>query len=70
MNPKVSQDRKTVRMLESLIRMAEAHARLLMKNQATTFDAVSIIILMEHSLMTNLFAELPPVLFNCIDDYN
>ena len=32
MNPKVNKDRKTVRMLESIIRMAEAHARLLMKS--------------------------------------
>jgi DNA helicase MCM9 len=55
MNPKVSKDRKTVRMLESLIRMTEAHARLLMKNEATLFDAVSVIILMEYTLMTDLF---------------
>lgn len=52
MNPRVSKDRKTVRMLESLIRMTEAHARLLMKSHATLFDAVSVIILMEHTLMT------------------
>ena len=32
MNPKVNKDRKTVRMLESIIRMTEAHARLLMKS--------------------------------------
>jgi DNA replicative helicase MCM subunit Mcm2 (Cdc46/Mcm family) len=42
-------------MLESLIRLSEAHARLLMKSQATLFDAVSIIILMEYTLMTCLF---------------
>lgn len=53
-------------MLESLIRLAEAHARLLMKSQATVYDAVCIIILIEHTLMTTLFgAELPPpILFN------
>lgn len=52
-------------MLESLIRMTEAHARLLMKSSATVFDAVSIIILMEHTLMTELFNGefLPSVLF-------
>ena len=57
-------------MLESLIRMTEAHARLLMKSSATVFDAVSIIILMEHTLMTNLFSEyLPSVLFDSKDQY-
>jgi DNA replicative helicase MCM subunit Mcm2 (Cdc46/Mcm family) len=42
-------------MLESLIRLSEAHARLSIKNQATLFDAVSIIILMEYTLMKCLF---------------
>ena len=53
-------------MLESLIRLAEAHARLLMKSQATVFDAICIIILIENSLMTCLFGvELPPpILFD------
>jgi DNA helicase MCM9 len=65
MNPKINKDRKTVRMLESLIRMTEAHARLLMKSAATIFDAVSVIILMEHTLMTDLYSGgyLPPVMF-------
>lgn len=69
MNPKVHKDRKTIRMLESLIRMSEAHARLLMKSSATLFDAVSVIILMEHTLMTNLFAgdSMPEVLFSNAD---
>jgi DNA replicative helicase MCM subunit Mcm2 (Cdc46/Mcm family) len=54
-----------VRMLESLIRMTEAHARLLMKSAATMFDAVSVIILMEHTLMSDLYSSgyLPPVMF-------
>ena len=65
MNPKINKDRKTVRMLESLIRMTEAHARLLMKSAATLFDAVSVIILMEHTLMTDLYSSefLPPIIF-------
>jgi len=49
-------------MLESLIRLTEAHARLMFRNEATLFDAVSVVLLMEHSLMTNLFDPLPPVL--------
>lgn len=71
MNPKVNKDRKTVRMLESLIRMTEAHARLLMKSSATVFDAVSVIILMEHTLMTDLYSGsyLPPVMFESQEEY-
>jgi DNA replicative helicase MCM subunit Mcm2 (Cdc46/Mcm family) len=71
MNPKVNKDRKTVRMLESLIRMTEAHARLLMKSSATVFDAVSVIILMEHTLMTDLYhgEHLPSVLFENKEQY-
>ena len=65
-NPRVSRDRKSVRMLESLIRLSEAHARFLMKSQASVYDAVCIIILMEHTLMTCLFGTemLPNVIFS------
>ena len=58
-------------MLESLIRLSEAHARLLMKSEATMFDAVSVIILMEHTLMTCLFGADPPpdVVFKSHHDY-
>ena len=52
---RVSRDRKSVRMLESLIRLTEAHARLLMKSQATLFDAICVIILMEYTLSTCFF---------------
>ncbi len=52
---RVSRDRKSVRMLESLIRLTEAHARLLMKAQATLFDAICVIILMEYTLDTLFF---------------
>jgi DNA helicase MCM9 len=66
MNHKVNKDRKTVRMLESLIRMTEAHARLLMKSSATVFDAVSVIILMEHTLSTDFYQGevIPSILFD------
>lgn len=70
-NPRVSKDRKSVRMLESLIRLSEAHARLLMKSKASMYDAVSVIVLMEHTLMTCLFgADVPPsVLFRDACEY-
>ena len=58
-------------MLESLIRLTEAHARLLMKSEASVFDAISVIVLMEHTLMTCLFGcdPPPPVLFKSNDEY-
>ena len=57
-------------MFESLIRMTEAHARLLMKSEATVFDAVSVIVLMEHTLMTQIFGDvLPPICFDSKEVY-
>jgi DNA helicase MCM9 len=57
-------DRKTVRMLESLIRLAEAHARLMFRKDIIIFDAISVIILMEHCLNTGLFDENYPVIMS------
>ena len=70
-NPRVSKDRKTVRMLESLIRLTEAHARLYCKSEATVFDAISVVIIMEHTLMSCLFGlePTPSVIFNDESDY-
>ena len=58
-------------MLESLIRLSEAHARLYMKSQATVFDAVSVIVLMEHTLMSCLFGleATPSVIFRNQEDF-
>ncbi|CAN6480057.1 unnamed protein product [Victoria cruziana] len=42
--------RTTIRMLESLIRLAQAHARLMFRNEVTRLDAVSAIICMEASM--------------------
>ena len=52
--------------------MTEAHARLLMKSKANLFDAVSVIILMESTLMTELFTidgHLPNILFTSKEEY-
>jgi len=53
-------------MLESLIRLCEANARLHMKSTASLFDAVTVILLVEHTLASLLFGlePTPSVLFS------
>jgi hypothetical protein len=58
-------------MLESLIRMTEAHARLYLRSQASLFDAITVIVLVEHTLLSCLFGlePLPSVIFRNHADY-
>ena len=60
----LGKDRKTIRMLESLIRLAEGHARLMNKNDIDIYDAISVIILMEHCVSTGFYTEIPPIVMS------
>jgi hypothetical protein len=51
--------------------MTEAHARLYLRSHATLFDAVTVIVLVEHTLISCLFGldPTPSVMFRDLNEY-
>ncbi|KAF7803755.1 putative DNA helicase MCM9 isoform X1 [Senna tora] len=49
--------RTTVRMLESLVRLAQAHARMMFRNEVTRLDAITAILCVESSMTTSAIVD-------------
>lgn len=57
-----NQARTTIRLLESMVRLTEAHARLMFRPEATVMDAVFTVILVECSMHTSALSGVPSAL--------
>eukprot|EP00897_Mesotaenium_endlicherianum_P009115 jgi/Mesen1/8231/ME000443S07379 len=61
--------RTTIRMLESLIRLAQAHARLMFRDQVHRVDAIAALVCVESSMTSSpLLDSLPDVMHSHFPD--
>jgi DNA helicase MCM9 len=60
--------RTTIRLLESLIRLAEGHARLMYRKRVTMQDAIIAVILMESSMHTSALLGVQSALHSLFPD--
>ena len=62
-----NQAKTTIRLLESMVRLTEAHARLMFREEATVVDAIVTIVLMESSVFcTSLLDSVPSPLHSLL----
>lgn len=58
----------TIRALESLVRLSQAHSRLMYRDRVEVFDVICVIILQECSYYTGLLENLEPLNFILLDE--
>ncbi|KAL4487560.1 hypothetical protein ABPG72_017349 [Tetrahymena utriculariae] len=58
----------TIRALESLVRLCQAHSRLMYRDKVEVFDAICVIILQECSYFTGLLENLDPLEYILLDE--
>lgn len=55
---KIFEGKTTIRALESLVRLSQAHSRLMFRDRVEAFDAICVIILMESAFYTGLLGSI------------
>ena len=63
-----NQARTTIRLLESMVRLTEAHARLMFRKEAIVLDAIFTIVLVECSMLCSAISGVPSALHSFFPD--